>query len=103
MNSDSIPVPDKLKMLSELIVMPGWQLLCDIIEKSEINKAKEDLQNFDFKELREVQVLQYKISNCRELIALPMVLIELFKGGIKDDIEQKKNKKKGRVDRGDPY
>ncbi len=101
MNSDEVSVPDKLKMLSDLIVTPGWSLLVDIIEKGEIAKAKQDLEDCDFKELREVQVLQYKISNCRQLIALPVSLIEIFKTNLEDEIQGKKNE--SRVDKDDPY
>lgn len=91
-----LPENDQANHLRELQSSAGWKLLCEKIEDGEMAVAKLDLEEGTHENISEVKFLQYKISVCKQIMALPQVFIDSFEASLSE-------KKTVDVNTNDPY
>jgi len=77
-----LPENDQVNHLRELQSSAGWKLLCEKIEDGEMAVAKLDLEEGTHENISEVKFLQYKISVCKQIMALPQVFIDAFEAAL---------------------
>lgn len=76
MKFSTLPKLDQAKLFAEMVSMPGWALLKEMIEDGEILSAKQELEENDHKSLDEVRALQYKITVSRHVLGIPQTFID---------------------------